>query len=332
MGQTVMTPGPLLLFDLLLPAVLLWLAWRSLTSSDLFRAVILFIAFSLLLALAWVRLEAPDVALAEAAIGAGVTGTLLLVALGRLESAAGSRLSRSSRWRPTALVLAGTALLSAAAALLWSLQLLPTMTGGLGPLVDLHLAESGVDHPVTAVLLNFRGYDTLLEVAVLLLAVIAIWCLDEAVPFLRRPLVSPLLTGFNRMMLPILLLSAGYLLWLGSHAPGGAFQAASLLAAGMLLALFGGASLPANWSGLPLRLLLVLGFLAFLAAAIIGPLTGRALLHYPPAWEKPLILLVEWLLTLSIALILTAAVIGGGPTGSVPYPPTSSPPAKGRQQ
>ncbi|MEE4314373.1 MAG: hydrogenase subunit MbhD domain-containing protein [Desulfofustis sp.] len=327
-----MTPGLLLLFDLLLPAVLLWLAWRSLTSSDLFRAVILFIAFSLLLALAWVRMEAPDVALAEAAIGAGVTGALLLVALARIESAAGRRLSPSARWRSAALVLTGTALLAAAAGLLWSLRLLPTMPGGLGPLVDRHLAESGVDHPVTAVLLNFRGYDTLLEVGVLLLAAIAIWCLDEAVPFLQQPLESQLLTGFNRMMLPILLLSSGYLLWLGSHAPGGAFQAASLLAAGMLLALFSGASLPAQWSGLPLRLLLVLGFFAFLAAAIIGPLTGRALLHYPPAWEKPLILLVEWLLTLSIALILTAAVIGGRPTGSRLYPPPSSPSAEGRRQ
>jgi multisubunit Na+/H+ antiporter MnhB subunit len=49
--------------------------------------VVLFIAFGLLLALAWVRLGAPDVALAEAAIGAGITGTLLLVGLGRLGSA-----------------------------------------------------------------------------------------------------------------------------------------------------------------------------------------------------------------------------------------------------
>ncbi len=34
------------------------------------------------------------------------------------------------------------------------------------------MAASGVEHPVTAVLLNFRGYDTLLEIAVLLLALL----------------------------------------------------------------------------------------------------------------------------------------------------------------
>ncbi len=69
--------------DLLLGSSLLALAWGSLTSKDLHRAVVLFIGFGLLLALVWVRLRAPDIALAEAAIGAGLTGALLLSALQR---------------------------------------------------------------------------------------------------------------------------------------------------------------------------------------------------------------------------------------------------------
>ena len=73
-------------FDAVLGLALLWLAWRALASPDLFRAIVLFIAFGLLMALAWVRLDAPDIALAEAAIGAGLTGALLLAALARLES------------------------------------------------------------------------------------------------------------------------------------------------------------------------------------------------------------------------------------------------------
>jgi len=71
-------------FDALLGLGLLLLAWRALACPDLFKAVVLFVAFGLLLALAWVRLEAPDVALAEAAIGAGLTGALLMAALARL--------------------------------------------------------------------------------------------------------------------------------------------------------------------------------------------------------------------------------------------------------
>ncbi len=60
--------------DALLALALVGLAWRVLASADLFKAIVLFIAFGLVMALAWVRLEAPDIALAEAAIGAGLTG------------------------------------------------------------------------------------------------------------------------------------------------------------------------------------------------------------------------------------------------------------------
>jgi uncharacterized MnhB-related membrane protein len=73
-------------FDAVLGLALLWLAWRALTTTDLFKAIVLFIAFGLLMALTWVRLDAADIALAEAAIGAGLTGALLLAALAQLEA------------------------------------------------------------------------------------------------------------------------------------------------------------------------------------------------------------------------------------------------------
>ena len=63
----------------------MWLSWRALASQNLFKAIVLFIAFGLLMSLAWVRLGAPDVALAEAAIGAGLTGALLMAALAQLQ-------------------------------------------------------------------------------------------------------------------------------------------------------------------------------------------------------------------------------------------------------
>jgi multicomponent Na+:H+ antiporter subunit G len=53
-------------------------AWRAVSARELFAGVVLYIAFGLLLALTWVRLDAPDIALAEAAVGAGITGALLL--------------------------------------------------------------------------------------------------------------------------------------------------------------------------------------------------------------------------------------------------------------
>jgi energy-converting hydrogenase B subunit D len=76
----------ILAFDILLALALIWSAVRSLTVRDLFRAVILFIVFGLLMALAWARLDAPDIALAEAAIGAGLAGAMLLDTVGHLRA------------------------------------------------------------------------------------------------------------------------------------------------------------------------------------------------------------------------------------------------------
>lgn len=70
------------LFDLALAALMVWLGWSTLASSSLFRAIVLFVAFGLSMALAWIRLDALDVALAEIAVGAGLTGALFLAALG----------------------------------------------------------------------------------------------------------------------------------------------------------------------------------------------------------------------------------------------------------
>lgn len=72
------------LFDAGLIVAVVWLAIRALAEVKMFKSVVLFIAFGLLTALAWVRLAAPDIALAEAAIGAGITGALLLDAAGHL--------------------------------------------------------------------------------------------------------------------------------------------------------------------------------------------------------------------------------------------------------
>lgn len=90
-----MSSGANLVFDALLAAALVWLAFRVLFASGDFKAVVLFIAYGLLMSLVWLRLSAPDVALAEAAIGAGLTGVLLIDAL-RVLSASGRPSSKGS--------------------------------------------------------------------------------------------------------------------------------------------------------------------------------------------------------------------------------------------
>ena len=70
--------------DVLLGLAVCSTAAMALSTREMFRAIVMFIVFGLCMALVWVRLEAPDIALAEAAIGAGITGVLLLDTLAYL--------------------------------------------------------------------------------------------------------------------------------------------------------------------------------------------------------------------------------------------------------
>ncbi|HYD96250.1 MAG TPA: MnhB domain-containing protein [Noviherbaspirillum sp.] len=193
-----------------------------------------------------------------------------------------------------------------AAVLVHAVLNLPEPAVRLGGAVDKALGQSGVSHPVTAVLLNFRGYDTLLETAVLLLALIGVLTASGQVPGSMRRLPSTphaFLQSLARLVSPLMVLAAGYLLWAGSHRPGGAFQAAAVLAAGIILLYLAGL-LPANAASTSsLRAGLLAGFLIFLALAA-APLRNGALLQYPVEMAGALILLIESGLTLSLALTL----------------------------
>ncbi|TRW50239.1 DUF4040 domain-containing protein [Aliidiomarina halalkaliphila] len=81
-------------FDILLGLGLILAASGVFLSTHLFRSVVLFVVFGLLLAITWTRLQAPDLALAEAAIGAGLTGVLFLDTLGTLRKAKQKRRSK----------------------------------------------------------------------------------------------------------------------------------------------------------------------------------------------------------------------------------------------
>jgi multisubunit Na+/H+ antiporter MnhB subunit len=296
-------------FDGLLALGLLWLGWRVIATSGLFSAVIFFIVFGLLMALCWARLRAPDVALAEAAIGAGLIGALLLDAYRVFRS-------QDSDPPPAGLPIA-PALLCAVLTLAigWVMATAPAPLIDLAELAHRSLAETGVSNPVTAVLLNYRGYDTLLEVAVLLMALIGVWSVgidraDARYSHQASAHDSILLDSLVRLVLPLAVLTAGYLLWTGAHAPGGAFQAGAVLAAaGVLLRLTEGLR-PDPSPSLWVRAAAVLGCLAFtLVALAVMPLHG-SLLAYPPGWAKPLILLIETALTVSIGLTLTLLFVG----------------------
>jgi len=198
--------------------------------------------------------------------------------------------------------------------LAWAVVTLPPSASGLAGYVQANLDHSGVTNPVTAVLLNFRSYDTLLEIGVLVLAVFCVWSLPQS-PALPPPFyqaaTGPVLSTLVRLLVPLMLVVAGYLLWLGAHAPGGAFQGGAVLGAMWVLLFLAGLPLFRRRHGWPIRPLLVLGFGVFLAVAVGAMMRRGHLLEYPRPWAKGLILLIEATLTLSIAFILAALCLGG---------------------
>lgn len=303
-------------FDVALCMLISAVALSAVLARDLLAAVVFFIVYGLLAAIAWVRLDAVDVALAEAAIGAGLTGLLLVGAAARLHRGAASTAIAPGRGLHRALVRTGQLVLCLGSAAAVVGLVASSIDGpGLRATVEENLARSGVGNPVTAVLLNFRSYDTLLEVVVLVAALVAVWSLTPdrlwgGVPGLQqhaRP--EGVLAYFGRTLPAVGLVIGIYLLWTGAEAPGGAFQAGTVLAAVWLLAAMAGLAEPPAVASLGLRLLVVAGAAFFLLVGAVGALNG-VFLGYPAGVEKPLILAIEILATVSIAAILSLLVVG----------------------
>jgi multisubunit Na+/H+ antiporter MnhB subunit len=304
--------------DAVLVPAILGAAAAAVAVRDRFAAIVAFIVCGLLLAIAWVRLGAVDVALAEGAIGAGLTGVLLLGALARMrplasdvaaEPAVPSRTLRLTSAALAAAIAAGVAV---------GVLTLPSPAPHLGGPVAEALPALDLGNPVTGVLLAFRGYDTLLETVVLLLALLGVWSLaPEAAwggfPGLQhRARPEGVLTWLGRLLPPIGIMVGTYVFWVGADRPGGAFQAGTILAAVWILAVMSALVQPPAVRGLPLRIALVAGPAVFLVVGLAGFGLAGAFLGYPTAagWAKAVILLIEAGLTLSIAATLALLVAG----------------------
>jgi multisubunit Na+/H+ antiporter MnhB subunit len=196
-----------------------------------------------------------------------------------------------------------SAALAFAFVLIAALRALGPAATDLRPAVAAQLAVSGVEHPVTAVLLNYRGYDTLLEIAVLLLALLGVLATGTSPRGGTARPADPVVQTLARVAAPLMIVAAIYLLWAGAFRPGGAFQAGAVLAAALVLLHLAG--LRPGWSqpGVRLRWGLAGGFLIFLGVAAALLFSG-GLLTYPPRHAGALILLIESGLTISLGLIL----------------------------
>lgn len=144
---------------------------------NVLSATVVFAAYSFAMAILWVVLQAPDVGLTEAAVGAGVTSSLFLVAI--LDTARQPELLRTVESIRLRSVLVAVAVFGALGA---TLPALPAAgDGGAAPFrrvapfyLEQAVPDFGVANVVTAVLVGYRGFDTFGEVVVVFAAAVAV--------------------------------------------------------------------------------------------------------------------------------------------------------------
>ena len=173
--------------------------------------------------------------------------------------------------------------------------------------VSANLHKSGVTHEVTAVLLNFRSLDTLLEVAVIMLSLFAISLLRPLYTHQLPYFSSKVIHTFTAFIFPVIAISAVYILYSGAFQSGGAFQAAAMLGGGFILMHLNNPK-ALNINTFYLRVFYSIGLFVFLSGGLITLLNG-AFLQYPQGYAYYFILCIEAVLMLSLASILGAYFI-----------------------
>jgi multisubunit Na+/H+ antiporter MnhB subunit len=273
-----------------------------------------------MLALVWVRLYAPDVALTEAAVGSGVTGVLLVTAGKRL---AALKMAETEAPPGVALKwLAGALAVLVAGALAAVILMLPEPAPSLAPQAAA-VADgpgAGLGNPITAVLISYRSFDTMLEKIVLILAVVGVWSVGADAAWGSAPAPLGRRNPYGSMVfLAQMLAPAGaviglHIFWVGADAPGGAFQGGALLAAMWMIAMMARLTEPPRVDSRRLRLALVAGPAVFLVIGLAGIVMAGSFFAYPAAFAKPIILFIEAFMLLSIAVALPM-LVAGPPSG-----------------
>lgn len=171
-------------FDVLIFVILIITAVLALRVRDLLTAVALLAAYSLFAALLFTGTLALDVALVEAALGAGLTGVLFIAAIMITTRRSDAREERGHRIFVGAVVAAFLALM-----LYGSTGLpdrgdpgAPARTGVAVQYLERSLDDTNTPNVVTAILADYRSQDTLGETLVIVTAALA-----AALVLMRRP-------------------------------------------------------------------------------------------------------------------------------------------------
>jgi multicomponent Na+:H+ antiporter subunit B len=166
---------PLLAALLVLLGLLALVAVRA---TDLLLATIVLGGYGFVMALTWAAIGAVDVAFTEAVVGAGATTVFMLAAILRT-SRRRSGVRGGVSWPALLVVLAlGLALAGLSGSLPgWDDPDAPSAVHVAPRYLTEAVRETGTPNVVTAVLADYRSYDTLIETVVIFTAGLGCWLL-----------------------------------------------------------------------------------------------------------------------------------------------------------
>ncbi len=74
------------LFEVILLICLIVCAVSVAFTKDLLTSIVIFMSYSLIMCIIWILLQSPDLAITEAAVGAGVTSILFFITLKKIRA------------------------------------------------------------------------------------------------------------------------------------------------------------------------------------------------------------------------------------------------------
>jgi multicomponent Na+:H+ antiporter subunit B len=286
---------------------------------DLFAIVMLFGIYSLVSAAFFVNLDAVDVALTEAAVGAGISTVLMLGTLA-LTTRKEKRPSHGRLLPLLVVIVTGMALI-------YGTLDMPHFSDPQAP-IHTHVApryieesgqEIGVPNIVTSVLASYRSFDTLGETVVVFAAGLGVMTLLGRFgprPEMKIPSVSMshhvILRVITKALIPLIIIYALYIQFHGDYGPGGGFQAGVIFAAAFILyaLLFGTERTQQIISPGALHVLMVFGVLLYGCVGLATMLLGGNFLGYNVLAHDPVhgqhygILLVELGVGITVAAVM----------------------------
>lgn len=252
-----------LLIFLVICAISVSLTKRLLTS------IVIFMSYSSIMAIIWLMLESPDLAITEAAVGAGVDSILFFVTLKKIHAVENEATIKKPQdildmekhiemkvykkaYKASSVIICTSLIII----LLAVVAQLPMFGGANNPAsnevveryIEKGMQETGAVNVVAGMILDYRAFDTFGESCVLFIAATCVMVLlrvdskprslampSSANDRIYEPKNDLILQKIAKFLVPIIMLYGVYVIFNGHLSPGGGFSGGAIIGAGLIL-------------------------------------------------------------------------------------------------